>query len=682
MLFRSGRRAASMLATCAVALAALTVPGSASTAATADPVVARKILAVKIPNARWGDFPQRGLPNADLVYTELVEGGMTRHVGVFSSSVPPLVAPLRSLRETDLQLLRQYGKIGIAYSGHAPEMKTAATTSGQVLFSEQLGAREIYRDQARCSSHGYLSCVTLNAPAAFAKLRGASGRATVLSRAGLPAGAVSARATNGYGATRLTMRFPQQLTATYSRSTAQYTVKTAALPSTGLRWNASSRRWTSSPLTAGTVILQHVSVTRVRTSYPCRPAWAGGWTHVYRSNSVGSGTGLMLRGGRAYPIRWSRASATDDTTYVHAVAGSPRVTIAGRPWVFMLPDRATAQVTRSSGVVSRWTPPARPTPASTFAPDSKRTCPHLVLMGSYPTTVGGVRRIAVRLRDQWTSAAGIPVSNSSDVRLQLRAANGVTGSLTLSAAGTAVLPANMVGSGWVRVTLPPLAKTTQHPAYPETVVTVLKSSGHGRGTVLLGRSGGGRATTTQFVRTGLISATSRLVRVDSTYFGATRPEGPVAFWVQRRPESSRSWTTVSSVETSTYRSGAATENRSMWGMPVDARVAYYFRSVMRTADGYYATSSGLRVGPAKRTMSWTWRLTQRVGQSLAIRRPAVSPSGTPTYVSLSTGICRVTGTSTKYVKGVARGTCRLRASVAGNAYALPATTTIAFPVTR
>src|SRR3954447_14750583 len=121
MLARRAARPASLLAACAVLLAVAVVPAAAPRAA-ADVVVARKILAVKIPNARAGDFPQRGLPNADLIYTELVEGGLTRHVGVFSSSVPRRVAPLRSLRETDLQLLPQFGRIGIAFSGHASQM--------------------------------------------------------------------------------------------------------------------------------------------------------------------------------------------------------------------------------------------------------------------------------------------------------------------------------------------------------------------------------------------------------------------------------------------------------------------------------------------------------------------------------------------------------------------------------
>jgi hypothetical protein len=114
----------------------------------------RKILAVKISNTRVGDFPQVGLPNADLVYTELVEGGQTRHIGLFSSQVPPKVQPVRSLRETDLELLPQFGKIGIAFSGHASEMKQLADSSGQVLFSEQLRSPEIYRDLTRCASSG------------------------------------------------------------------------------------------------------------------------------------------------------------------------------------------------------------------------------------------------------------------------------------------------------------------------------------------------------------------------------------------------------------------------------------------------------------------------------------------------------------------------------------------------
>jgi hypothetical protein len=72
------------------------------------PVIAVKI--DNIVNAR----PQTGLQDADIVYVLPVEGGLSRFLAVFSSRLPPVIGPVRSAREDDLELLRQFGKPAFA----------------------------------------------------------------------------------------------------------------------------------------------------------------------------------------------------------------------------------------------------------------------------------------------------------------------------------------------------------------------------------------------------------------------------------------------------------------------------------------------------------------------------------------------------------------------------------------
>jgi hypothetical protein len=74
------------------------------------------VLVVKIDDTIFA-HPQVGLREADVVYIEQVEGGLTRLAAVFSSTIPPIVGPVRSARISDLELLSQYGKVGFAYSG-------------------------------------------------------------------------------------------------------------------------------------------------------------------------------------------------------------------------------------------------------------------------------------------------------------------------------------------------------------------------------------------------------------------------------------------------------------------------------------------------------------------------------------------------------------------------------------
>jgi hypothetical protein len=72
-------------------------------------------LAAKVdnhPDAR----PQFGLERTDIVFEELVEGGLTRYVAVWHSDVPAEIGPVRSIRPMDPDIVSPLGGI-IAYSG-------------------------------------------------------------------------------------------------------------------------------------------------------------------------------------------------------------------------------------------------------------------------------------------------------------------------------------------------------------------------------------------------------------------------------------------------------------------------------------------------------------------------------------------------------------------------------------
>ncbi|HEY6749032.1 MAG TPA: DUF3048 domain-containing protein, partial [Mycobacteriales bacterium] len=76
------------------------------------------VLAVKIDDTASGR-PQIGLEAADLVYVEQVESGATRLMAVFASRLPGVVGPVRSVRNSDPELLAAYGHPALAYSGGA-----------------------------------------------------------------------------------------------------------------------------------------------------------------------------------------------------------------------------------------------------------------------------------------------------------------------------------------------------------------------------------------------------------------------------------------------------------------------------------------------------------------------------------------------------------------------------------
>ncbi|MSY56156.1 MAG: DUF3048 domain-containing protein, partial [Actinobacteria bacterium] len=74
------------------------------------------VLVVKIDDTNAA-HPQIGLEDADVVYIEQVEGGLTRLAAVFSSVIPMRIGPVRSARISDIEIMSQYGRVAFAYSG-------------------------------------------------------------------------------------------------------------------------------------------------------------------------------------------------------------------------------------------------------------------------------------------------------------------------------------------------------------------------------------------------------------------------------------------------------------------------------------------------------------------------------------------------------------------------------------
>lgn len=87
-------------------------------------------LAVKIDN-HAAARPQYGLERTDLVYEELVEGGLTRYVAVWHSDIPDVVGPVRSIRPMDPDIIGPLGGI-VAYSG------------GQQKFMDLMNATSVF----------------------------------------------------------------------------------------------------------------------------------------------------------------------------------------------------------------------------------------------------------------------------------------------------------------------------------------------------------------------------------------------------------------------------------------------------------------------------------------------------------------------------------------------------------
>jgi hypothetical protein len=76
----------------------------------------RPALAFKVDNYPAAR-PQSGLEDADVVFEEPVEGGITRFVAVFQCQGPNLVGPIRSARAIDVPILDQLSKPLLVHAG-------------------------------------------------------------------------------------------------------------------------------------------------------------------------------------------------------------------------------------------------------------------------------------------------------------------------------------------------------------------------------------------------------------------------------------------------------------------------------------------------------------------------------------------------------------------------------------
>jgi len=83
------------------------------------------VYVVKIDNTSSSE-PQVGLSSADMVVEELVEGGLTRLAAFYHSDIPGRVGPVRSLRASDIGIVKPVSPSVVASGGARPTVSRIA----------------------------------------------------------------------------------------------------------------------------------------------------------------------------------------------------------------------------------------------------------------------------------------------------------------------------------------------------------------------------------------------------------------------------------------------------------------------------------------------------------------------------------------------------------------------------
>jgi Protein of unknown function (DUF3048) N-terminal domain/Protein of unknown function (DUF3048) C-terminal domain len=119
----------------------------------------RSALTIKIDNTPEA-YPQSGVQDADVVYEEIVEGGITRLAAIFNSHVPTVVGPVRSVRRTDREIVFPIGGIFVCSGGAEYALKSIATAPVK-FYDEANSGNAMFRDPSRYAPHNLFAYAEL-----------------------------------------------------------------------------------------------------------------------------------------------------------------------------------------------------------------------------------------------------------------------------------------------------------------------------------------------------------------------------------------------------------------------------------------------------------------------------------------------------------------------------------------
>jgi len=113
-------------------------------------------LAAKVDNHKAAR-PQVGLERTDIVFEELVEGGLTRYVAIWQSDVPEEIGPVRSIRPMDPDIISAFGGI-VAYSGGQQKFVVLmqAAPVFNAIHGQKATADTFYRTKTKTAPHNVL----------------------------------------------------------------------------------------------------------------------------------------------------------------------------------------------------------------------------------------------------------------------------------------------------------------------------------------------------------------------------------------------------------------------------------------------------------------------------------------------------------------------------------------------
>jgi hypothetical protein len=320
------------------------------------------VVAAKIDDTANGR-PQRNIDDADVVYIEQVEGGLTRLLAIFNTKLPNVEA-VRSTRNSDPEILAQYGPIGYVASGGAPVPLRLLHNSPLKANIMDEGAPGFVRDPSRPAPYNVIADLTLIAKTVKAPKAKSIGLTFVSDTPPASASTTPSATTTDTTAAPTSTPTSTPFSTETASTTASATLK--AQPTAGRAgtihtvvgatsvdfvWNPATKVYDrvidgvvqkaadGKVISTPNVIVQFCSV-RVDT----RDIDVMGNPSMYTS-TVGTGKVVVFRGGRRYNGTWHRAKETSGTKLI-ADNGAPLDLAKGGEWFALAAKGSVLTVTR------------------------------------------------------------------------------------------------------------------------------------------------------------------------------------------------------------------------------------------------------------------------------------------------------------------------------------------------
>jgi len=275
---------------------------------------ARPAMTVKIENTPDA-LPQWGVDQADVVYEEIVNGGITRLAAIFNSQVPTKIGPVRSVRPTDTQIVFPLGGLFV-YSGGAQYAVDSISKAPVKLIDESSAGSAMYRNNALQAPHNLF----------------ASGSG-LFAFGGTPA---PPPALFQYSTKRLSKSAPK---------VSSFVVNFPSIYPVTWTWNATTSSWDrtlfgKADITGTGVRESPKTVVVMDVNY---------YGELGADNSYailqGSGPVQVFEQGKEITGTWSRGSSMSDVIQYKTSTGKPLTVTPGQTWVELLDTGETLSVT-------------------------------------------------------------------------------------------------------------------------------------------------------------------------------------------------------------------------------------------------------------------------------------------------------------------------------------------------